>query len=117
MKTRVCLIYFCMIVIQRDGVPSKLRHNVPQKTCFYEYVSLFYHFFFVLHYQTVSYGPVFLPEISPWKNGKTEHYSGKIKVRLSQSFFFNDSASKMRKNTFHFILKALFVLKIFKFLP
>ena len=29
---------------------------------------------------------------------------------------FNDSTSKMMKNTSYFILKALFVLKIFKFL-
>ena len=36
-----------------------------------------------------------------------------------QKFFFicfNDSPSKMMKNAFYFILKALFVLKIFKFL-
>ena len=29
---------------------------------------------------------------------------------------FNDSSSKMVKNVFYFILKALFVLKIFDFL-
>ena len=29
---------------------------------------------------------------------------------------FNDSPSKMMKNAFYFILKALFVLKMFKFL-
>ena len=29
---------------------------------------------------------------------------------------FNDSPSKVMKNVFYFILKALFVLKIFKFL-
>ena len=45
-----------------------------------------------------------------------------IKVGLSpskKSFFicFNDSPSKMMKNAFYFILKALFLLKIFKFLP
>ena len=28
----------------------------------------------------------------------------------------NDSPSKLMKNTFYFILKALFLLKIFKFL-
>ena len=44
-----------------------------------------------------------------------------IKVRLSsfKKFFiiyFNDGPSKMLKNAFYFILKALFVLKIFKFL-
>ena len=45
-----------------------------------------------------------------------------IKVGLSPSkkvFFicFNDSPSKMMKTAFYFILKALFLLKIFKFLP
>ena len=45
----------------------------------------------------------------------------KFKVGLSSSkknFFicFNDGPSKMMKNAFHFILKVLFVLKIFKFL-
>ena len=45
-----------------------------------------------------------------------------IKVGLSPSkniFFicFNDSPSKMMKNAFYFNLKALFVLKVFKFLP
>ena len=30
--------------------------------------------------------------------------------------WLNDSPSKMMKNVFYFILKALFVLKIFKFL-
>ena len=49
-----------------------------------------------------------------------QHHLIKLKVRLSPSqisFFicFNDSPSKMMKNAFHFILKALFVLKIFKF--
>ena len=44
-----------------------------------------------------------------------------IKVGLSPSktiFFicFNDGTSKMMKNAFYFILKALFILKIFKFL-
>ena len=29
---------------------------------------------------------------------------------------FNDTPSKKMKNAFHFILKALFILKIFKFL-
>ena len=29
---------------------------------------------------------------------------------------FNDSSSKMMKNAFYFILKALFILKIFRFL-
>ena len=44
-----------------------------------------------------------------------------VKVGLSPSkkkfiICFNDSPSKMMKNAFYFILKALFVLKIFKFL-
>ena len=30
--------------------------------------------------------------------------------------FFNDTPSKKMKNAFHFILKALFILKIFKLL-
>ena len=44
-----------------------------------------------------------------------------LKVGLSpckKSFFicFSDSSSKMMKNAFYFILKALLVLKIFRFL-
>ena len=44
-----------------------------------------------------------------------------LKVGLSPSqknvvICFNDSTSKMIKNALNFILKALFVLKIFKFL-
>ena len=43
-----------------------------------------------------------------------------LKVGLSRSkkklIYFNDSPSKMMKNTFFFILKVLFVLKIFTFL-
>ena len=44
-----------------------------------------------------------------------------FKVGLSPSknilfYFFNESSLKMMKNAFYFILKALFVLKIFKFL-
>ena len=44
-----------------------------------------------------------------------------LKVGLSFSkktilICFNDSPSKMMKNAFYFMLKALFVLKIFKFL-
>ena len=31
-------------------------------------------------------------------------------------FIFNDTPSKMMKNVFYFILKPLFILKIFKFL-
>ena len=45
-----------------------------------------------------------------------------VKVRLSPSkkicvICLIESPLKMMKNTFYFILKALFVLKIFKFLP
>ena len=45
----------------------------------------------------------------------------RLKVGLSTSkkvFFicFNNSPSKMMKNAFYFILKALFVLKVFTFL-
>ena len=44
-----------------------------------------------------------------------------VKVGLSPSkkiflFCVNDSPSKMMKNAFYFTLKALFFLKIFKFL-
>ena len=44
-----------------------------------------------------------------------------VNVRLSTFkkeilIYFNDSLSKIMKNAFYFILKALFVLKIFKFL-
>ena len=43
-----------------------------------------------------------------------------IKVGLSPSkknfICFKDSPSKMLKNAFYFILKVIFVLKIFKFL-
>ena len=51
----------------------------------------------------------------------TKGHAGLFKVGLSsspQKFFicFNDSPSKTMKNTFYFILKGLFVLKIFKFL-
>ena len=37
---------------------------------------------------------------------------------LPKIFFicFNDSSSKMMKNAFYFILKALFLLKMFRFL-
>ena len=41
----------------------------------------------------------------------------KVDSHLQQCFIsFNDSPSKIMKNAFYFILKALFVLKIFKFL-
>ena len=47
-------------------------------------------------------------------------FQKKLKVGLSPSkkkiICFNDSRSKMKKNAFYFILKALFVLKIFGFL-
>ena len=53
------------------------------------------------------------------KETKSNHDT--LKVRLSPSkkkFFicFNDSLSKIMKNAVYFILKALFVLKIFEFL-
>ena len=43
----------------------------------------------------------------------------KAGLSLSKKLFFicvNDSSSKMIKNAFYFIVKALFVLKIFRFL-
>ena len=46
-------------------------------------------------------------------------YSVNLDSHLPKYFFFicfNESPSKMMKNAFYFILKALFVLKIFKFL-
>ena len=36
---------------------------------------------------------------------------------LTQIIYFNKSSLKMMKNVFYLFLKALFVLKIFKFLP
>ena len=52
---------------------------------------------------------------------KEEIDSNKVKVGLSPSqkncvICFTGSPLKMMKNAFYFILKALFVLKIFKFL-
>ena len=47
-------------------------------------------------------------------------YNLKSDSHLAKKNFFvcvNDSSSKMMKNVFYFILKAIFVLKIFKFLP
>ena len=43
-------------------------------------------------------------------------YSIKVGLSPSKKICFNDSPSKMMKNAFYFILKALFVLKIFRFL-
>ena len=48
-------------------------------------------------------------------------YISKLKVRLLSSkkkyvIFLIESPLKMMKNAFYFILKALFILKIFKFL-
>ena len=42
----------------------------------------------------------------------------KVVLSPSKIYFvcFNDSLSKMMKNAFYFILKAVFILKIFKFL-
>ena len=51
--------------------------------------------------------------------GQLECKVFKVGVTTSKNNFFisfNDSPLKMMKNAFHFILKALFVLKIFKFL-
>ena len=55
------------------------------------------------------------------QNTGSKRPSAVIKVRLSPSkrncfICFNESPLKMVKNDFYFILKALFVLKIFKFL-
>ena len=55
------------------------------------------------------------------QNVKPINQLASIKVGLSpfkKNFFicFNNSPSKVMKNAFYFILKALFVLKIFKFL-
>ena len=50
-----------------------------------------------------------------WNHGS----SFKVELSHSKKNFFiclNDSPSKLMKNTFYFIVKALFVLKIFKFL-
>ena len=50
---------------------------------------------------------------------ETRRRSLKSHSHIPKIFFsicFNDSPSKMMKNVFYFILKALFVLKIFKFL-
>ena len=43
---------------------------------------------------------------------------GRVRLSPSKKNFicFNDSPSKMMKNVFYFILKALFILEIFKFL-
>ena len=51
----------------------------------------------------------------------TENCLNYIKVELSPSkkivfIYFNDSPLKIIRKAFYFILKALFVLKIFKFL-
>ena len=50
---------------------------------------------------------------------KKKKRSLKSDSHFSKKFFyicFNDSPSKMIENAFYFIIKALFVLKIFKFL-
>ena len=58
-----------------------------------------------------------------WKLWKWTLYKWcNIKVGLSPSektclICFNESPLKIMENTFYFILKALFVFKIFKFLP
>ena len=63
------------------------------------------------------------------KNYESTHHKFKNKKQVSKEALkldshlpkkilncFNDGSSKMMKNAFYFILKALFVLKIFKFL-
>ena len=50
------------------------------------------------------------------RNIKLKFKTEFIKVRLSHCFIYsNESPLKMMKNAFYFILKALFVLKLFKF--
>ena len=47
------------------------------------------------------------------------HYLPKVGLSLFKNILFicfNESPLKMMKNAFYFILKALFILKIFKFL-
>ena len=39
-----------------------------------------------------------------------------LTTKFIEEICFNERPSKMMKNAFYFILKALFVLKIFKFL-
>ena len=65
----------------------------------------------------------FLVLVKLWKLWKWTLYKWcNIKVGLSPSektclICFNESPLKIMENTFYFILKALFVFKIFKFLP
>ena len=60
--------------------------------------------------------------LAKWCNHAGKNlYDAFLKVGLSPSkincfICFNDSPSKMMTNAFYFILKALFALKIFKFL-
>ena len=55
--------------------------------------------------------------ISLWKSKKLSDESIKVGISHSEKkiICFKDSPSKMIKNCFYFILKAIFVLKIFKF--
>ena len=53
------------------------------------------------------------------KEVMTFHFCLKSDSHLPKKFlfiYFNESPLKMMKNAFYFILRALFVLKIFKFL-
>ena len=55
---------------------------------------------------TVNFGMILLWRVS----------SRNLTFQKNVFIFFIDSPSKMMKNAFYYILKALFVLKIFKFL-
>ena len=53
-----------------------------------------------------------------WKLGKFSQKSKSDSHLPKKKFFFicfNDSPSKMIKNAFYFILKAIFILKVFRF--
>ena len=60
-----------------------------------------------------------MPRVNDNTTKGHSHQQLKVGLSPSRKFFFicfNDSPSRMMKNAFYFILKALFVLKIFKFL-
>ena len=69
---------------------------------------------------TIEFVCMYRITISTAKTGNFFEYNLHIfKVRLwpsKKNICFNDSPSKMMKNAFYLILKALFVLKILKFL-
>ena len=61
----------------------------------------------------------FVKNLSPFYPVFWKFHAPALKVELSPSkknFFICFNLSKMMKNAFYFILKGLFVLKIFKFL-